>query len=161
MVCTPARGIALDALDDPNIDIISTHHYPDSNSMVEAIADARRVVGSRKAYLVGEYGFVPTSTIQQLLDQVISNGAAGALIWVCGSTAARASPACRAAGGSLYKASLAWLLDGDAPTADRPDVASSEGIAEIRGEAAPEHHSARPAAARAAIRWQARSGLWL
>ena len=55
-----SRGIALDALDDPNIDIISTHHYPDSGkSMVEAVADARRVVGSRKAYLVGEYRFRP------------------------------------------------------------------------------------------------------
>ena len=55
-----SRGIALDALDDPNIDIISTHHYPDSGAnMVDAIADARRIVGSRKAYLVGEYRVRP------------------------------------------------------------------------------------------------------
>ncbi len=162
-----SRGIALDALDDPNIDIISTHHYPDGAvNMVDAIAEARRVVGSRKAYLVGEYGFVPTATIQQLLDQVITNGASGALIWSLrihsrdGGFYWHAEPA----GGSLYKA-YHWP---GFPTGDAYDERVvlkllRQKAYEIRGEALPELAAPAPpvllpAAGPHAIRWQGSVG---
>ncbi len=162
-----SRGIALDALDDPNVDIISTHHYPDSGkNMVEAVADARRVVGSRKAYLVGEYGFVPTSTIQQLLDQVISNGAAGALIWSLrihsreGGFYWHAEPA----GGSLYKA-YHWpgFSTGDAYDERGVLTLLRQKAYEIRGEAAPDLPVPAPplllsAPGPHAIRWQGSVG---
>jgi len=162
-----SRGIALDALDDPNIDIISTHHYPDSGAnMVDAIADARRIVGSRKAYLVGEYGFVPTSTIQQLLDQVIANGASGALIWSLrihsrdGGFYWHAEPA----GGNLYKA-YHWpgFSSGDAYDERAVLALLRQKAYEIRGEQAPDLPvPARPtllsAAGPHAIRWQGSVG---
>lgn len=101
------RGLGAERLDDPNVDIVTTHHYPGFNPPVlEAVAQARQLIAGRKAYFVGEVGFIPTAEIGRLLDLVIRDGISGALVWSLrfrtreGGFYWHSEPA----GGGLYKA---------------------------------------------------------
>lgn len=80
-----SKGLKDEALSDPNIDIVSTHHYPASNSggeeMAAVIAHNRQMASGRKAYLVGEFGFIPADQVKNVLDTVIESGTSGALVW--------------------------------------------------------------------------------
>src|SRR5258708_1451712 len=38
-------------------------------------------MGGKKAYVGGEFGFVPLTAVQKVLDTVINNGVTGAMIW--------------------------------------------------------------------------------
>jgi mannan endo-1,4-beta-mannosidase len=74
-----------EALEDPNIDIISSHHYPGPNQgPAEMVADIKRFhqqIAGKKAYIVGEFGFIPLAGIEKVLDTVIGNGVSGTMIW--------------------------------------------------------------------------------
>ena len=80
-----SRPILTEALADPNIDIVSSHHYPAANhgaaAMVEEIARFNREIAGRKAYVVGEVGFIPLDGVEKVLDSVIANHLSGAMIW--------------------------------------------------------------------------------
>jgi len=76
------HGVPPDSLDDPNIDVITTHHYPNTDDdYVKAIVAARERTRGKKPYFVGEFGFTPADKIEQVYDAVIDNGVSGALIW--------------------------------------------------------------------------------
>src|SRR5262249_12396243 len=79
------RDVQPQALDDPNIDIVSSHHYPGAKkngaAMVEDIKRFRREIAGKKVYIVGEFGFIPTVDVRELLDAVISEGVSGAMLW--------------------------------------------------------------------------------
>jgi hypothetical protein len=73
-----------ESLADPNVDIVSSHHYPEGkgpDQMVEDITRFKTQIGDKKVYIVGEFGFVPLAGIEKVLDAVIKNGVVGALIW--------------------------------------------------------------------------------
>ena len=74
-----------EALADPNIDIVSSHHYPGENTggdkMVDDIKRFRKEIGGKKVYIVGEFGFIPPAEIEKVLDTVIAEGLSGAMIW--------------------------------------------------------------------------------
>ncbi len=80
-----AKEIQAEALDDPNIDIVSSHHYPGQNTagqkMVEDIKKFRNQIAGKKVYIVGEFGFITPPEIQNVLDTVIAEGVSGAMIW--------------------------------------------------------------------------------
>jgi hypothetical protein len=70
------------SLSDPNIDLVTTHHY--STNPRETIAQIERNAQKskgKKPYFVGEFGFVPTADVRDILDAVIKNDISGALIW--------------------------------------------------------------------------------
>lgn len=70
------------SLADPNIDVISTHHYPGEGvDIVEEVEAAARVIGGRKPYFVGEFGFISTAEAQRVLDTVVARDVCGALLW--------------------------------------------------------------------------------
>ena len=79
------KEIQPEALEDPNIDIISSHHYPGPNKgpaeMVKDIKRFHQQIAGEKAYIVGEFGFIPLADIEKVLDTVIGNGVSGAMIW--------------------------------------------------------------------------------
>jgi mannan endo-1,4-beta-mannosidase len=99
-----------EALDDPNIDIVSSHHYPGPRKgpaeMVGDILRFKKQIGDKKAYLEGEVGFIPVTGMEQVLNAVISNGLVGAMGWSIrfhnrdGGFYWHSEPA----GGGLYKA---------------------------------------------------------
>jgi mannan endo-1,4-beta-mannosidase len=104
------KEIQLEALDDPNIDIVSSHHYPGPNKgaaeMAADIVRFRQQIGGKKAYIEGEVGFIPVAGMERVLDTVIRNGLSGAMGWSLrfhnrdGGFYWHSEPA----GGGLYKA---------------------------------------------------------
>jgi mannan endo-1,4-beta-mannosidase len=80
-----AKEIQPEALDDPNIDIVSSHHYPGPNKgapeMAADIVRFREQIGGKKAYIEGEVGFIPVAGMEHVLNTVISNGLSGAMGW--------------------------------------------------------------------------------
>ncbi len=76
------HGIPIASLEDPNIDIVTTHHYPNvGNNNAESVVEAVKLVGGKKAYFVGELGFLPPDEAQRVFDAVIEHGVSGALHW--------------------------------------------------------------------------------
>ena len=77
------HGIREESLVDPNIDVVTTHHYPNvgRGDYVEPIRAAREKCRGRKPYFVGEFGFIPPDEIEAVYNEVIQNGTSGALLW--------------------------------------------------------------------------------
>lgn len=76
------RGVPLPSLDDPNVDVITTHHYPGpGRDLVSEIVTAIAQTSDRKPYFVGEFGFIPVDEAARACDAVIDGGASGALLW--------------------------------------------------------------------------------
>ena len=71
-----------ESLTIPEIDIVTTHHYPGGKkSFAELVrANAAKAKG-KKPYLIGEFGFVETPAMAACLDAVVATGASGALAW--------------------------------------------------------------------------------
>lgn len=75
------RVIPEDQINDPNIDVVSTHYYSKGNVAIKNIKDCLAVSKGKKPYYVGEYGFQPTSDVQAVIDTVIKNNASGIMMW--------------------------------------------------------------------------------
>jgi mannan endo-1,4-beta-mannosidase len=78
---TLGRELTQEALDDPNIDILSTHHYGDPKASLRYILSNQIRAKGKKPYLIGEYGIVPTQEIRAITDTIIHQGLAGGMIW--------------------------------------------------------------------------------
>ncbi len=77
------HGVREESLADPNIDVVTTHHYPNvgEGDYVTPIREARAKSRGRKPYFVGEFGFIPPEEIGAVYDEVIESGVSGALLW--------------------------------------------------------------------------------
>jgi mannan endo-1,4-beta-mannosidase len=77
------HGVREESLADPNIDVVTTHHYPNvgKGEYIAPIREARAKSRGRKPYFVGEFGFIPPDEISAVYDEVIENGVSGALLW--------------------------------------------------------------------------------
>jgi len=82
---TPVRELSLE---DKNIDIVTTHHYPvmfkipiSPAEMIRQIQMTAGLARGKKAYIVGEFGFIPTKDVGSLLDAVRDEKISGVLIW--------------------------------------------------------------------------------
>jgi mannan endo-1,4-beta-mannosidase len=70
----------------PEIDIVSSHHYPSKNkkdptTFADFVRTNWAMAKGRKPYVVGEYGFVDTPQTVDMLKVVEQSGASGALAW--------------------------------------------------------------------------------
>jgi hypothetical protein len=77
------RRIQPESLDDPNIDLLATHHYPnlDNGSYIPGILAARKATQGKKPYFVGEFGFAPIDEFKRVYDTVVEHNISGALLW--------------------------------------------------------------------------------
>jgi len=82
---TPVRD---QSLEDKNIDIVTTHHYPimfrvviSPADIIEQIKKTAALARGKKAYVVGEFGFIPTKDVESLLNAVMNEKISGVLIW--------------------------------------------------------------------------------
>lgn len=77
------HGVREESLSDPNIDVVTTHHYPNvgKGEYIAPIREARAKSRGRKPYFVGEFGFIPPDEIEAVYDEVIESGVSGALLW--------------------------------------------------------------------------------
>ncbi len=78
---THARELSQDAIDNPDLDILSTHHYRDPRVSLDAIVSNWEKVKGKKPYFIGEYGIVPTQDIRAITDTIIRLGLTGGLLW--------------------------------------------------------------------------------
>lgn len=66
----------------PNIDVVTTHHYPGGKeSFAELVRENWAKAKGKRPYVVGEFGFVETSSIAATIAAVKETGTAGALLW--------------------------------------------------------------------------------
>ncbi|MBN1765449.1 MAG: cellulase family glycosylhydrolase [Sedimentisphaerales bacterium] len=71
-----------ESIENPYIDVVSTHHYPSLNpDFLGDVKATREMARDKKAYIVGEFGFVTNTKIGALLDYIIDDGVSGAMIW--------------------------------------------------------------------------------
>ena len=76
------HGVPAASLEIPEIDVITTHHYPGPGvDMAADVAKAITTTAGRKPYFVGEAGFVPLAEIKPIVEKVIDSDAAGVLLW--------------------------------------------------------------------------------
>jgi len=77
------RLVREEAMTEPSIDIVTSHHYETNPADVLInIESNRNVVRKRKPYIVGEFGFLSTTGIRDIIDYIVKqNDVAGALIW--------------------------------------------------------------------------------
>lgn len=76
------QGISQHQLDDQNIDVLTTHHYPQpGGNFIEPIRKAWSQCRGKKPYFVGEFGFTPAAEVKDVLDLVVEEGISGALVW--------------------------------------------------------------------------------
>jgi mannan endo-1,4-beta-mannosidase len=78
---TLAPHLTSDALEDPNLDLLSSHHYRDPKASISSIVKNREMAKGKKPYIVGEYGIVSTEDIRALTDTIINEGLSGGMIW--------------------------------------------------------------------------------
>jgi hypothetical protein len=70
------------SLEDVNVDIVTTHHYSKNpKDTIAQINKNAKMSKGRKPYFVGEFGFIPTGDVNEVLDAVLNNDIAGAMIW--------------------------------------------------------------------------------
>ena len=81
MAGTFEKEISEAYLDDPDIDIVETHHYDTPARALAYIRTNRAFAMTRKPYIVGEFGFIPTGEMRTILDTVIANGTSGIMVW--------------------------------------------------------------------------------
>jgi mannan endo-1,4-beta-mannosidase len=68
----------------PEIDIVTTHHYPNSRrptTFAQLIRENAALAKGRKPYVVGEFGFVPTEQMTAAMKTIIDTGISGGLLW--------------------------------------------------------------------------------
>jgi hypothetical protein len=68
----------------PEIDIVTTHHYPSSRmkqSFADLIRDNWAKARGKKAYVVGEFGFVSTAQMEDAMKTIMDSGMSGGLLW--------------------------------------------------------------------------------
>ena len=77
------RGVPTESLEDPNVDVITTHHYPfdDDHDFAKPIRAAHALAKGKKAYFVGEFGFVERPHLAGAIQAAIDDGTSGALLW--------------------------------------------------------------------------------
>ena len=76
------HGVRRESLEDPNIDVITTHHYPNTDKdYVDAIVKAHEMTAGKKPYFVGEFGFAPMAELERVMDTIIERGISGGMLW--------------------------------------------------------------------------------
>ena len=72
------------SLADPDVDIVTTHHYPSSRinkTFAELIRENWAIAKGRKPYVVGEFGFVSTAQMEDAMKTIMDTGMSGGLLW--------------------------------------------------------------------------------
>jgi mannan endo-1,4-beta-mannosidase len=72
------------SLADPNVDIVTTHHYPSfrmKGTFAELIRENWAMANGKKPYVVGEFGFVSTAQMADAMKAIRDTGMSGGLLW--------------------------------------------------------------------------------
>lgn len=102
-----ATRLRPESLAMPEVDIVTTHHYPGGKeTFAELITTNAAQAKGVKPYVVGEFGFVATPQMVEAMDAIMNRSVSGGLLWSLrfhnrdGGYYWHTEPA----GGNLYKA---------------------------------------------------------
>jgi mannan endo-1,4-beta-mannosidase len=77
-------GIRSGSLDIPDVDIVTTHHYPggrNQRTFAQSIRQNAELAKGKKPYVVGEFGFVSTEQMAGAMQAIRETGISGGLLW--------------------------------------------------------------------------------
>lgn len=71
------------SLNDPNVDLVNTHHYePSAPDTIKNLKETVRRVGGRKPIFLGEFGFISTPGAEDVMEYITSEPSIpGGLMW--------------------------------------------------------------------------------
>ena len=71
-----------ESLEIPDVDIVTTHHYPNNKTTFAELirANAEKAKG-KKPYVVGEFGFVSTAQMTDAMTAIADSSCSGGLLW--------------------------------------------------------------------------------
>jgi hypothetical protein len=69
------------SLADPNVDVVTSHHYGSARRNLELIVENVRKIQGRKRYFIGEFGMWRAPDSERLFRLVMEQPIEGALIW--------------------------------------------------------------------------------
>lgn len=71
------------SINDPNVDLVSTHHYePSAPDTIKNLKETVRRLDGRKPIFLGEFGFISTPGAEDVMDYIISEPSIiGGLMW--------------------------------------------------------------------------------
>lgn len=78
---TFSKDLSPQIIEDPNIDILSTHHYGNVNTTISKIVSNQKLVQGVKPYFIGEFGIILTQDIRAIADTIINQNLCGGLLW--------------------------------------------------------------------------------
>lgn len=77
-----ANHLRPESLAMPEVDIVTTHHYPGSKRpFAELIRENAAMAEGKKPYVVGEFGFVSTSQMEEAIKAILQTHTSGGLLW--------------------------------------------------------------------------------
>jgi mannan endo-1,4-beta-mannosidase len=68
----------------PEIDIVTTHHYPNpkrTTPFAQLIQENAAIAKGKKPYVVGEFGFVSTAEMERTMKAIMDTSTSGGLLW--------------------------------------------------------------------------------
>jgi mannan endo-1,4-beta-mannosidase len=69
------------ALSDPNIDIVSSHHYGPVARTLRMIDENVRMIRGKKRYFIGEFGLLSAADTERVIRRALSHNIEGILLW--------------------------------------------------------------------------------
>ena len=78
---THSQILSEEAINNPDIDVLSTHHYSEVNKSIKNILKNKDLSKGKKPYFVGEFGLTSPENIKAIVDTVINNDVSGIMIW--------------------------------------------------------------------------------
>ena len=69
------------SLVDPNIDIVSSHHYGPVRRTLKVIDENVRLIRGKKRYFIGEFGLLSAADTERVLLRALSQNVEGILLW--------------------------------------------------------------------------------
>ena len=77
-----APTLRRESLEIPDIDVVTTHHYPgNQKSFAELIRANAEMAKGKKPYIVGEFGFVTTPKMAEAMQAIMDTSCSGGMLW--------------------------------------------------------------------------------
>ncbi len=77
-----ASTLRTESLEIPDVDIVTTHHYPgNQKSFAELIRANAEMAKGKKPYIVGEFGFVTTPKMAETMRAIMDSSCSGGMLW--------------------------------------------------------------------------------
>jgi hypothetical protein len=71
-----------ESLEIPEVDLVTTHHYPGAKkSFSELIRENAARAQGKKPYIIGEFGFVGTAQMEDTMQTIAASSASGGMVW--------------------------------------------------------------------------------